>query len=344
MHQPNLVVDHISNFTAHRDKEVLAFSLLKSVISMMDCTKAEMISIDKKGDFLSSITFENSQCTVNTSRSGINNSLQNAFSYMNASSSEEYLLKTDTGYSLIRLLQHDRNSEQFVVIHLSQKASKAQSYVLSGMLSIYTNFLSLLNESQTDELTGLANRKTFDSAISKVFDNLPESYDEIDNERRELGVDSTKSANRFWLAIVDIDHFKQVNDRFGHLYGDEILIHLAQIIRSSFRRQDLQFRFGGEEFVILLSGENEEVCENVLERFRLNVEEYDFPSVNNITVSIGVVEFKRSVFHKTSFDHADQALYYSKNNDRNRITFYEDMVTRGEAKEATIEEGDIDLF
>jgi diguanylate cyclase (GGDEF)-like protein len=345
MHQPNLVVDHISNFTAHRDKEVLAFSLLKSVISMMDCTKAEMISIDKKGDFLSSITFENSQCIVNTSKSGINHSLQNAFSYMNASSSEEHVLKTDSGYSLIRLLQHDRNSEQFVVIYLSQKASKAQSYVLSGMLSIYTNFLSLLNESQTDELTGLANRKTFDSAISKVFDSLPQPFDEVDNERRELfDGDATKSADRFWLAIVDIDHFKQVNDRFGHLYGDEILIHLAQIIRSSFRRQDLQFRFGGEEFVILLSGESKQVCENVLERFRLNVEEYDFPSVNNITVSIGVIEFKRSVFHKTSFDQADQALYFSKKNGRNKTTFYEDMVSRGEVEEAPIEEGDIDLF
>jgi len=344
MYQSNLLVDHIANFTSHRDKELLAFSLLKSVNSMMVCSKVKIITANKKGDFISSVTLENNQCTVKNSSIEVDKAVKDAFENMNSLSLEEYVLKTDEGYLLIRLLHHDRKNEQFLVVNLRDKADKVQSYILSGILSIYTNFFTLLNESQTDELTGLSNRKTFDSSISKVFDSLPESYEEVDDERRKLKGDPVTQVNRFWLSIVDIDHFKLVNDRFGHLYGDEILIHLAQIIRSSFRQEDLQFRFGGEEFVILLAADNEKDCEKILEKFRKNVENYNFPNVNNVTVSIGVVEFKRSTFHITSIDYADQALYYSKGNGRNQTTFFEDMLSRGDVKEAAIEEGDIDLF
>lgn len=344
MYQSNMLVDHIANFTSHRDKELLAFSLLKSVNSMMACSKVKIITTDKKCDFLSSITFENSKCTVNNAKVEVDDVLKNAFENMNASSSEEFILKTSKGYILILLLHHDRKGEQFLVVNLNKKVDKIQSYILSGILSIYNNFCTLLNESQTDELTGLANRKTFDSAISKIFDRLPEPFEEVNNERRQFNEKPIGKDKRFWLAIVDIDHFKLVNDRFGHLYGDEILIHLAQIIRSSFRQEDLQFRFGGEEFVILLTAENNKECDEILERFRKGVEDYSFPNVIDITVSIGAVEFKRGTFHITSIDYADQALYYSKGNGRNKVTFFEDMLSRGEVKTAVIEEGDIDLF
>ncbi|WP_170246354.1 GGDEF domain-containing protein [Colwellia hornerae] len=343
MYQSNILVDHIANFTSHRDKELLAFSLLKSVNSMMDCSKVKIITTNKKGEFISAITFENSTCTVNNASVEVDDILKNAFKSMNASSIKEQLLKTPKGYLLILLLHHDRKGEQFLVVNLKEQADKVQSYILSGILSIYNNFFTLLNESQTDELTGLANRKTFDSAISKVFDSLPASFEDID-ERRQLTDKPPHPTTRFWLAMVDIDHFKLVNDRFGHLYGDEILIHLAQIIRSSFRQEDLQFRFGGEEFIILLAAENDEDCAEILERFRQSVADYSFPSVDDITVSIGVAEFKRGTFHVTSIDYADQALYYSKENGRNKITFFEELLSRGEVKTAAIEEGEIDLF
>ena len=71
-----------------------------------------------------------------------------------------------------------------------------------------------------------------------------------------------------WLAVVDIDHFKLVNDRFGHLYGDEVLILVANILRSSFRNQDRIFRFGGEEFVVLLRAATLENARQGFDRFR----------------------------------------------------------------------------
>jgi len=344
MYQPNTLVDHIANFTSQRDAELLAFSLLKSVNGMMSCSKTKIISINKRGDIILHISLEKNHCVVNDNTVLIDDALKNTFEYMNESSLEEYNLKTKLGYSLIRLLHHDRKSEQFLVINLPEKIEKVQSYILSGILSIYNNFITLLNESQTDELTGLANRKTFDSAISSVFNAFPQEYDKVENERRTKNQQIVKKKNTFWLAIIDIDNFKLVNDEFGHLYGDEILIHLAQIISSSFRYEDLQFRFGGEEFVILLSADNQTECIQILERFRRKVEDYSFPSVDRVTVSIGVVEFRRETFHVTSIDYADQALYESKNQGKNQITFFEDMLSQGVAKKSEIEGGDVDLF
>jgi diguanylate cyclase (GGDEF)-like protein len=344
MYHPNTLVDGIANFTSQRDLKLLAFSLLKSVSSMMSCEKLDIISMNKKGGITSHISFDKNNNIVNEITVLINDNLKNTLVHVNKSSLEEYTLKTEFGYLLVRSLYHDRKSKQFLVINLQTEIEKVQSDILSGILSIYNNFITLLEDSQTDELTGLANRKTFDSAISSVFDDHSQLYADVQNERRTPNKKTAINTNTFWLAIIDIDNFKLVNDEFGHLYGDEILIHLSQIIRASFRDEDLQFRFGGEEFVILLSAINQMKCTQILERFRHNVEKYNFPIVDKVTVSVGVVEFKRGTFHVTSIDYADQALYKSKKSGKNQITFFEDMLTQGTAKKTEFEAGDLDLF
>ncbi len=344
MYQLKTLVDDIANFTSQRDTELLAFNLLKSVSSVMSCEKTNIILMNRKGSLISRLSFDKNHCIVNETSVVIDDILKNTLEHMNACSQEEFTLKTKLGYLLIHSLHRDRKNTQFLVIHLQKKIGAAQYSVLSGMLSIYNNFITLLYESQTDELTGLANRKTFDLAISSVFDGLPERYKKVENERRKQSEKVVKDKSKYWLTIIDIDNFKLVNDEFGHLYGDEILIHLAQIIRSSFRDEDLQFRFGGEEFVILLSADSKMKCIQILERFRCKVEKYNFPSVDRITVSIGVVEFKQGTFHVTSIDYADQALYNSKNQGKNQTTFFEDMLSLGVAKKYDIEGGDVDLF
>lgn len=128
-----------------------------------------------------------------------------------------------------------------------------------------------------------------------------------------------------WLVIIDIDHFKNINDRFGHIYA-EILIHLAKVLRKSFRHEDFKFRFGGEEFVILLSAEGRDACKEVLDRFRRQISDVIFPGDTNLTVSIGGVELKQSASPVTSLDYAVKALYHSKESGRDRLTFFEDML------------------
>lgn len=197
--------------------------------------------------------------------------------------------------------------------------------VIEGILNVYSNYQSLLDYSERDSLTGLLNRKTFDDKFSKMVSTAApdEPAPDPTQERRHHA-----STHDQWLAVVDIDHFKRVNDQFGHLYGDEVLILVANLLRSSFRAQDRVFRFGGEEFVILLRSTTLEETHKIFERFRQNVENYDFPQVGQVTISLGFASISQET-PVVILGHADQALYYAKANGRNRVCHYDELVSSG---------------
>ncbi|MFN7353331.1 MAG: GGDEF domain-containing protein, partial [Burkholderiales bacterium] len=164
-----------------------------------------------------------------------------------------------------------------IEIETKEALTSAHERLVSGVLRIYRNHLALLDYSEQDTLTGLLNRKTFDDSFLKVIGAKPSALPSTHIERRR----SPSEESPFWLAVVDIDHFKSVNDRFGHLIGDEVLLLLARILRSSFRMQDRLYRFGGEEFVILLELTPKNQSEMVFERFRHAVEKFNFPQVGH---------------------------------------------------------------
>jgi two-component system cell cycle response regulator len=342
MHHSN-IVDHITAFTSQRDTEMIEFSLLKSIKLMLSSNKSSIITMDKKGDITGEMVHEGEDYVVHDCRFMISDYLLKAYKLMKDSGLQDYTLKTESNIYLLMVIQNDHFVEKFLVIEQAIQISKAESYVLSGIISIYNNFIDLLKESQIDELTGLANRKTFDTSIKKIYNDLPLA-DSFENERRQGREASDSQLLPHWLAILDIDNFKSVNDNFGHLYGDEILIQLAQIIRTSFREEDLKFRFGGEEFIILFKAVGLENCKQALERFREEVASHNFPQVGQVTVSIGAVQFSRNQFHVTLIDYADQALYHSKKSGKNQVSFFEEMLAAGLTKVNEIESGDLDLF
>lgn len=199
-------------------------------------------------------------------------------------------------------------------------------HMIEGILSVYRNYQGILDYSERDSLTGLLNRKTFDEKFSKLLAaSVPGSVPQDQQERRH----APAAGIGHWLAVADIDHFKRVNDQFGHLYGDEVLILVANLLRSSFRGQDRVFRFGGEEFVVLLRGTTLQDARKIFERFRRNVEQHEFPQVGRVTVSIGFTSISAES-PVVILGHADQALYYAKENGRNRVCFYDELVTSGE--------------
>lgn len=209
--------------------------------------------------------------------------------------------------------------------------SASDHRLISAFLRIYQNYQSLLNESQSDRLTGLLNRKTFDDQISRIL------------TERSATLQRVGDVGEYFLAILDIDHFKRVNDTFGHLYGDEVLLLFARIMKKTFRGEDLLFRFGGEEFVILLKTPDTGACLRALERFRHNVEVFAFPQVGKVTVSTGCVTISGEGLPTTLIDHADQALYYAKNNGRNQVCFYNQLVEEGKLT-PVVQDGSVDLF
>ncbi|MGE7840835.1 sensor domain-containing diguanylate cyclase [Lysinibacillus sp. NPDC093712] len=128
---------------------------------------------------------------------------------------------------------------------------------------------------------------------------------------------------------IDIDFFKKVNDTYGHLTGDEVLKHVAKIIKESVRIKDITTRYGGEEFVILSPVTTLESAVKIAERIRKNVEEYPFTIGEQcipMTVSVGIAEFSNSKDISTFYDlidKADQALYVAKESGRNMLRVYD---------------------
>ncbi|NUO72466.1 MAG: GGDEF domain-containing protein [Frateuria sp.] len=206
-----------------------------------------------------------------------------------------------------------------------------------GFARIYANYITLLNESERDKLTGLYNRRSFERHLQRMF--RPLAAARRPHERRAPRADDAG----VWLAIFDIDHFKRVNDTFGHIYGDEVILLLAQQMRTGFRQGDMLFRFGGEEFVVLLTGHDEAV-RGALERFRERVAGFPFPQVGHVTVSVGYALAAVGDYPESVIDRADKALYYAKEHGRNRTYSYEELVARGDLAGEAVNVGSIDLF
>ncbi|MGF7047029.1 diguanylate cyclase (GGDEF)-like protein [Paenibacillus sp. DS2015] len=164
------------------------------------------------------------------------------------------------------------------------------------------NYLNLLSdEIQIDGLTGLSNRKTFNSTIHEWLDDgIPFSF-----------------------ILMDIDHFKLVNDHYGHAVGDEVLIYLASQIQEVARPEDLCFRYGGEEFGILVKFLEPSEAFVTAERLRKSIATTISPSGEPITVSIGIAKPTDQMRSpKEILEMADHALYQSKGRGRNRTSIY----------------------
>ena len=122
------------------------------------------------------------------------------------------------------------------------------------------------------------------------------------------------------FIMLDIDFFKKINDTWGHSVGDEVLVNLSKLIRSRIRTTDALVRWGGEEFVILCSDTPLQNAQFLAEKLRVNVENTQLISQQQITCSFGVAEMLPHEDPKIVFEHLDKALYSSKRGGRNSVT------------------------
>jgi diguanylate cyclase (GGDEF)-like protein len=212
-------------------------------------------------------------------------------------------------------------------------ANAESLYMIEALSHVWRSQQFLLDRSEQDALTGLLNRQALETRMPYLFG------DSAKRLQRSPDVPLSKC-----LAMLDLDKFKEVNDKFGHLFGDEVLVHFARLMTRSFRPYDEMFRYGGEEFVVILHNVKMENALAILERFRQAVESYDYPQVGKKTVSIGVIQIVAGQMPTTLLDRADKALYYAKQNGRNRTCAYEDLVTSGQLQESEPSSGDVELF
>jgi diguanylate cyclase (GGDEF)-like protein len=331
----NALLKHVVDLTGHRDHRLLDISILSAVKELAGAQQARILEVFSfKGEmFIRPRAWiadgrivaadENQAAQAPEERLGQYPELAECIEkHSNCTrkitSGGEYLL-------WLPVWLND-NVSACLEISRSTPYSRKTLDVVEGILSVYRNFQNLLDYSERDSLTGLLNRKTFDENFSKIQSSssqcLPVPVAQVE---RRMSAETKEQ----WLAVVDIDHFKHVNDQFGHLYGDEVLILVANLMKSSFRSLDRIFRFGGEEFVVLIRSATSENAQMIAERFRRNVENYAFPQVGKITVSIGYTSFQPNESPVVILGHADQALYYAKTHGRNQACHYDALVDNG---------------
>ena len=250
-------------------------------------------------------------------------------------------IETDGSWMCLFALTTDRDDVNGVLEICTRSAlDEQQVRMVSSILRVYRNFQGLLDYSERDTLTGLLNRKTFDGSFLRV---AARGEDGTETDGGSAAGRRGQPAGNAWLGVVDIDHFKSVNDTHGHLIGDEVLLLAARLMRNSFRFQDQLYRFGGEEFVVLMRGGNAEQAVMAFERMRTNVQNYAFPRVGTITVSVGFSQLRSGDTPSGAFERADKAVYYAKQHGRNQVAHYGELIERGVlVEEARI--SDVELF
>ncbi len=227
------------------------------------------------------------------------------------------------GQSKDRLEQNDSLSEVQLVVNSLLKETTTMMETnkrFERQLQETTEEMSLLRlelsemrqQASMDSLTGLANRKTFDATLQNALENA-------ENEGKNL-----------CLMMLDIDHFKVINDQHGHLIGDKVLKYVAATLKKMVKGKDLVARYGGEEFSIILEDTPTpgavalaETIRGAIEQSRLKRTDTD-ESLGDITISIGLDSMRPGDDNDSLIARADNALYHSKNEGRNRVTLFSD--------------------
>ena len=183
-------------------------------------------------------------------------------------------------------------------------------YQMTATIEHLQRLSSVKNLASYDTLTGLYNRRYFEERFG--------------TEVQQAFVDKTSLS----LILIDIDHFKKVNDTFGHPEGDKILRSVASLLKNSVRKKDTVARYGGEEFILILPEVNLEAASMIAERIRRLVEStsFDVGSAHiNVTISLGISSFPshRAKSKEELVKMADLALYHAKGEGRNRVSLYD---------------------
>ena len=152
-----------------------------------------------------------------------------------------------------------------------------------------------------DPLTGVGNRRSLNDKLDDIV--------ALNNRKPQ----------QMSLVVLDVDYFKRINDNYGHTAGDQVLIKLTEIINARIRETDCLYRFGGEEFVVVLTETNQETALKIAEQLRKLIEDADILENKSVTASLGVAEIIKGDNADSWIDRGDRAMYHAKETGRNKV-------------------------
>ena len=319
------LMKHVAELTSRRERHELEHSLLDLIVGFLNTTSAEVFSVrETQGQWeIKNLYCHNNQHLLELhpdSQWGLPSEQQQQALFAAQQSSD--MLPWHDGKLWLPVHQFG-DIVELIEMPCQHPLQPEQAAFLLGVLRIHANYLQLLYEAERDMLTGLLNRRKFDTRLYELLANR-------DGEHV--------------LALIDIDHFKPINDNYGHIVGDEVLLLTAGLLLRHIGQQGQVYRYGGEEFAVLLQ-HNTSHAQQTLDLLRQQIAQHDFPQVGHLTISIGFVEINQQGLPAHVVEEADKALYYAKEHGRNAVYGYHELLMQGLISQHDSNDGgEIELF
>ncbi|MDP2805153.1 MAG: GGDEF domain-containing protein [Gallionellaceae bacterium] len=344
------VLKKLGSMTAIRDTYLVEQSLLRTLGPLLGVLETSLYRVDEKGVILRTLKYLRMVVADRDGSQRVTERMEEVSNVDEAPAGTKELLdrvrllgrhcsrKVDSELMICYPLHGGNELHGYFVFKRDRELTPVEDAIVHGVLEVFTNYYELLDTSQRDQLTGLLNRYSLEINLDRLWNLLSTRiHDEEEENSRRAPVDKG-----YWLGVLDIDHFKKINDTHGHIIGDEVLIMVTRLLESSFRQSDLLYRFGGEEFIAIIAANDLESAQLSFERARKKIDEFEFPQIGHITISGGFSGADPTVLPQEVINRADSALYAAKNSGRNRMCHYDTLVKEGVLKE--VASGSIDLF
>jgi len=354
------LIEHILKLTDHRDRDLLELTLSKALIDLLPIQRIVIARV---------VTEEGEKRWLEVARldakggGKVVDPLRVDFATLprldDASDRLKCLLSRDVleiawageegpRINMLPLFSDSRKDDEGVIeVHSDGALTPDELLVIDQLRRIYRNMYTLLEYSDRDALTGLLNRKSLDDAFySAVLEELdgvaggskagkkPQS---VGQERRH------RVPANYWLGSATVDNFAAINDQHGHLIAEEVLLLVARVMNNTFRTYDRNYRFGGEHFGVLMHCPDEALVLAAFERFRANIEKFNFPQVGRVTVSCGFTSVMADDSPSSALEKTERAIDFAQRSGRNKVCSHLGLVRRGFFGEMP-KVGAVDLF
>jgi diguanylate cyclase (GGDEF)-like protein len=353
---------HLIRLTDHRERDLLELTLSKALIDLLPLQRvviAKVLSEEGVSRWLQVARLDArgggmvaDPLHVDFDSLPLLNDEKERLRCIHTRNRIEVALQGDAGprISYTPLFESSHTEEEGVLeIHSPQGLSEAEQEAVQMLLHVFRNMYRLLAYSDRDGLTGLLNRKALDDTFySAVLEEMDEGQGGSGSEPSQVKPGGGQERRHrvppnYWLGTVSVDHFSAIGEKSGHLIAEEVLLLVARILNNTFRTYDRIYRLGGEQFAVLMHCPDEDLVLAAFERFRANMEKFNFPQIGQVTGCGGFTRIGPDDSPSTALERAERAVEYGRGQGGNRANSYADLVRQGRLGEL-VNVGDVDLF
>ena len=340
------LIEHILKLTDHRDRDLLELSLSKALLDLLPIQRIVVARVvteagEKRWLEVARLDARGGGKVVDPLRVDFSTlaHLDDASDRLKCLERREVVEIAWAGeegprISMLPLFSDSRTDDAGVIeVHSDAPLSPDQLQTIEQLRRIYRNMYSLLEYSDRDALTGLLNRKSLDDAF---YSAVLEELDGLAGEARMAAAPPVVSQERrhrvpanYWLGSAMVDNFALIREKHGHLIAEEVLLLVARVMNNTFRTYDRIYRFGGEHFGVLMHCPDEALVLAAFERFRANVEKFNFPQVGRVTVSCGFTSVLADDSPSSALEKTELAVDFAQRTGRNKACSHLGLVRRG---------------